>query len=447
MTPYAEILSQYFINMQSLDCLPPDIIKKASFSMAWDKQKNRNDYSTASVSSGEGTGNLKKLNLSMLILALALGTFSIGIGEFAVMSLLPNFAKGLHISIPDAGNVISAYALGVVIGAPIIAIGGAWQSRRHLLIGMMLLFMLGNTASALAPNYHWMLLFRFISGLPHGAFFGISMLVAAAQVPFEQRSRVIGRVFFGLTLSTLFGVPIVTAFGQYLGWRWGFGSVAILATITFILIIIYCPYDAPNKDESPLSEVKSMGRIQIWLTLLIAAIGFGGMFTIYSYIGATLTEVTHISPHLEPMVLFIFGSGMVLGNIIASWFADKSLLPTIGGLLIWSILSELLFFFVAGNIWLLTIDVFLIGGGVALSPLLQTRLMDVAGKAQTLAASLNHSAFNIANAIGPFLGGEAIRAGFGYQSTGWVGALLAAGGLAFFLISIMIDSRHNKIKA
>lgn len=365
-----------------------------------------------------------------------MGGFAIGTTEFATMSLLPFFAKGLGIDEPTAGHVISAYALGVVVGAPIIAVLSARMAKRSLLLLLMALFAIGNGLSALAPTYHWMLLFRFLSGLPHGAYFGIAMLVAALLVPAAQRTQAVARVLLGLTAATIVGVPFANWLGQALGWRWGFAVVAVLAIATVVLVWLVVPRDRPVADASPLKELSALGKEQVWLTLGIGAVGFGGLFAVYTYLASTLLEVTHVGPGTVPIVLAIFGLGMTGGNLVVPRFADRALMPTAGVLLLLSAASMVLYTVAAGNIWTISLAVLVVGCCGALAPVLQTRLMDVAGEAQSLAAALNHSAFNAANALGPWLGGLAIAGGYGWTSTGWVGCALALGGFAIWMISL-----------
>ncbi len=368
-----------------------------------------------------------------------MGGFAIGTTEFASMSLLPYFAAELAIDEPTAGHVISAYALGVVIGAPVIAVLAAKLARRTLLIGLMAIFAAANLLSALSPSYEWMAAFRFLSGLPHGAYFGVAALVAASLVPVNRRAQAVAHMMLGLTIATVIGVPAASWLGQVFGWRWGFALVAVLALLTVVLVALFAPRDKPDAGASPLRELGALKRGQVWLTLAIGAIGFGGLFAVYTYAASTLMDVTRVSPIFVPIVLGLFGVGLTTGNLVTAWAADRALVPTIGAVLIWSAASLALYPFAAGNIWAISIVVFLIGCGGGLATALQTRLMDVAEDAQTLAAALNHSAFNAANALGPFLGGLAIAAGYGWTSTGWVGCALALGGLAIFLISQMLE--------
>jgi len=214
--------------------------------------------------------------------ALAMGGFAIGTTEFATMSLLPFFSKGLGIDEPTAGHVISAYALGVVVGAPLLAVLSARMARRTLLLLLMAMFAIANGLSALAPSYGAMLAFRFLSGLPHGAYFGIAALVAASLVPPERRTQAVARVMLGLTTATLIGVPFANWLGQALGWRWGFGIVAVVAAATVAALWLVAPRDRPEPGASPLKELGALRRTQVWLTLATGAIGFGGLFAVYT---------------------------------------------------------------------------------------------------------------------------------------------------------------------
>jgi len=372
-------------------------------------------------------------------LALAVGGFGIGTGEFAIMGLLPNVSGDIGVSIPAAGHVISAYALGVVVGAPVIAVLAAKLTRRTLLLALMTVFAAGNFASALAPDYGWLVVLRFLTGLPHGAYFGVASLVAASMAPPNQRARAVGRVMLGLTVATLLGVPLATSLGQMLGWRAAFTAVGAIGAVTALLIWRLVPADAPDAEASPLRELGALRRPQVWLTLGIGAVGSGGMFAVFSYITPTLVNVSGIRESLVPFVLCVFGTGMIIGNVVGARLADRALLPSIGGVLFWNATMLGLLTLTASHAWLAVINVLLIGTGFALVPALQTRLMDVAADAQTLAAALNHSAFNMANALGAWLGGLVIAAGYGWTSTGWVGASLALAGLGVFATSLLSD--------
>jgi DHA1 family inner membrane transport protein len=398
------------------------------------------DRSLEAVASARETASV-----GLVIFALAMGGFAIGTTEFAAMSLLPYMSAGLGIDEPTAGHVISIYALGVVVGAPLIAVLAARISRRTLLIALMSVFALGNGLSALAPSYHWMLAFRFLSGVPHGAYFGVAALVAASLSGPNRRAQSVARVMLGLTVATIIGVPVASWTGQAFGWRSGFAIVAGLALLTVLLIALYAPHDRVLPGASPLRELGALKRRQVWLTLAVGAIGFGGLFAVYTYVASTLMEVTQVSPAIVPVVLAVFGLGLTVGTLVAGWAADRALMPSAGLMLLWSAAWLAAFPFAAGNIWTVTLVIFMIGAGGGLGAILQTRLMDVAEDAQTLAAALNHSAFNTANALGPWLGGLAIAAGYGWTSTGWVGTALALGGLAIWAVALA-DQRASRAR-
>jgi DHA1 family inner membrane transport protein len=371
---------------------------------------------------------------------LALGGFAIGTTEFATMGLLPYVAHDLHVNVPVAGHLISAYALGVVLGAPLITTLAARWRRRTLLIALMGLYAVANAVSAVAPNYSWMVCFRFLSGLPHGSYFGVAMLVAASVVRPDQRARAVGHVLLGLTVATIVGVPLTNWLGQVASWRWCFAIVAILALATAILLAFFAPAERQDKGASVLRELGALKRGQVWLTLAIGAIGFGGFFAVYTYLASTLLAVTAVSPRMIPIALAAFGVGMTAGNIIVPYFADRAVMRTAGMLLLGSAATLALYPAAAAHFWSVTLDVMAIGFCGALATVLQTRLMDVAGDAQSLAAALNHSAFNLANALGPWLGGLAIAAGFGWTSTGWVGCGLALAGFVVWVVALVADS-------
>jgi len=375
--------------------------------------------------------------MALVLAALALGGFAIGTTEFAAMSLLPYFAASLGVDAPTAGHAISAYALGVVVGAPVIAVAAARLPRRIILVALMAVFAVGNLLSALSPSFGWMLVFRFLSGLPHGAYFGVAALVAASVAPPAKRAQAVAMVMIGLTVATIIGVPLANVVGQGFGWRWGFVIVAVLAALTAVAVYAFAPRAPADSGASPLRELGALAKGRVWLTLAIGAVGFGGMFCVYTYLASTLIEVTHASPAALPLVLAVFGAGMTVGTLVCAWAADRALIPAIGGVLLWSAGALALYPLAVHSLWTLTPVVFLIGCGGGLGAVLQTRLMDVAGDAQTLAAALNHSAFNFANALGPWLGGLAIAAGQGWASTGWVGVGLALGGFAIWVVAAL----------
>ncbi|UPG90182.1 MFS transporter [Luteibacter aegosomaticola] len=403
--------------------------------------------SSAAPALDPGTPPVRAPHVGLVILALAVGGFAIGTTEFASMSMLPLFAQGLGIDAPTAGHAISAYALGVVVGAPIITVLGARMPRRRLLLLLMAMFTVFNGLTGLSPNYHWMLVFRFLAGLPHGAYFGVAALVASSLVPANRRTRAVGQMFLGLTVATIAGVPLASWLGQLVGWRWSFALVAVLGVATMSAVLAFAPNTPANPNASPLRELSALKRSQVWITLGIGAIGFGGMFAVYTYLADILLNVTHMPLSSVPWIMGVFGVGMTLGNMVVPVFADRALMRTAGALLVWALIILAIFPFTAGNVWTLGISVFFIGISGALGTVLQTRLMDVAGDAQALAAALNHSAFNTANALGPFLGGLAISQGYGWTSPGWVGSGLALGGLLLWGVSVAVERNSESQEA
>ncbi len=375
------------------------------------------------------------------VLAMGLGGFSIGTGEFVIMGLLPEVARDMGVSIPQAGHLISAYALGVVVGAPVLAVLAAHWGRRALLMALMTVYALGNFASALAPGFGALAALRLVSGLPHGTYFGVAALVAAALARPNQRARAVGWVMLGLTSATLVGVPIAATLGEHFGWRAAFAFVGAIAVAAVVMVHRWVPAMPATRGASPLRELGALARKQVWFTLGIGAIGFGGMFSVFSYIKPTLIEVAGMPQAVVPLALSLFGLGMVAGNLVGSRMADKALMPTVGKLLAWSIVVMVLFVPAAHHPLAAAMATFALGTLVAIGPALQIRLMDVAGDAQTLAAALNHSAFNAANALGAWLGGLAIAAGLGWTSTAWVGALLGLGGLGMFAWALASERR------
>jgi len=386
---------------------------------------------------------LTRFQVVLVILALACGGFGIGTGEFAIMGLLPDVAATFQVTTPQAGYVISAYALGVVVGAPLIAIAGAKASRRSLLLVLMSVFTVGNLASALAPDFLSFTVLRFLTGLPHGAYFGVSALVAASLVPVQMRAQAVGYVMMGLTVATLLGTPVMAFFGQSLNWRVLFLSVGAIGALTVTLIWLYLPRDKPTEGAGVMRELVAFTHPQVLLTLTLAATGFGGMFSIFSYIAGTATEVAHMPAGMIPVIMALFGVGMNVGNVVGSKLADIALMGTIGGMLVFNIVVMSLFSLTAGSPWMLCTCTFLIGCTFAAGPAIQTRLMDVAADGQTLAAASLHSAFNVANALGAWLGGLVIAFGYGYAATGYVGAVLSFFGLFVFAASVMLERRSS----
>ncbi|MDT5400232.1 MAG: transporter, family, inner rane transport protein, partial [Mycobacterium sp.] len=376
----------------------------------------------------------------LAVFALALGGFGIGTTEFVAMGLLPDIAKNLGITEPTAGHVISAYALGVVVGAPLIASLTARMERKKLLLGLMVVFTVSNLASMFAPTYGTLMAARFVAGLPHGAFFGIAALVAAHLMGPQNRAKAVAHVLTGLTVATVLGVPVASWLGQQFGWRSAFGLVVAVGLVTLAAIWFWLPTMDTMHVTSPLTELSALKRVQVWLALLVGMVGFGGMFAVYTYVSTTLTDVAGLSRALVPLALMVFGLGMVVGNLVGGKMADSSVvrglylsMTTLGIVLA-------LFVFAAHNPWTALAGLFLIGAtGASIGPALQTRLMDVAHDAQTLAAALNHSALNIANATGAWIGGVVIAAGLGYTAPAAAGAMLAVAGLVVLTVSVLLQ--------
>lgn len=383
----------------------------------------------------------RDFNMGWLLFALAMGAFAIGTTEFASMTLLPFIASDFHVTQPLAGHAISAYALGVVVGSPVIMVLGVRLPRRALLVALAAFIGIANGLSAIAPSLHWLVFFRFLSGFPHGAYFGVAMLLAASLVPKNRRAQAVSRVFMGLTIATIIGVPFATWIGQTIGWRWGMAIVAGLAAITALLIRWLAPASPAQADASPLRELNALRSRQVWLTLGIAGIGFGGIFCVYTYLAATLIDVTHASDFMIPVVMAVFGLGTTVGNLICGWAADRATMLAAGVSLGFTALVLALYPSATDNLWLLVPLVFFIGCGVGLAAILQTRLMDVAPHAQSLAGALVQSAFNMANAIGPLAGGAVIAAGYGLPATGYAAAALTLGGLGMWYWALM-DARQ-----
>jgi len=376
------------------------------------------------------------------LLALALGGFGIGTTEFVTMGLLPNIARAMNISEPTAGYGVSTYALGVVVGAPVIAALCARVPRKRLLIVLMAAFALGNLATVFAPTFGTLVLARFVSGLPHGAYIGVASLAAASLAPAGQRAKAIAAVMLGLSAANVVGVPAATWLGQNLGWRDAYLVVAAIGLLTVIAIARFVPELSGIRITDPRTELGALRRSQVLLTLAVGAVGFGGMFAVYTYITTTLTNVAGMSLGMVPLVLALFGFGMIAGNIAGGVLADRGVDMSVFAALLAMVVILAGFVAAAHNPYTAGVGAFLVGAsGAALSPGLQTRLMDVAHDAQTLAAALNHAALNIANASGAWLGGVVIAAGLGYTAPAVVGTGLAVAGVLLFTVTVGLARR------
>jgi DHA1 family inner membrane transport protein len=385
--------------------------------------------------------------LGMAIFSLAMGGFGIGVTEFTMMGLLKEVEQGLNISTPEAGHLISAYALGVVIGAPLLAAVGARLPRKHLALGLMLFFSLANLTSFVAPDYGTMLVSRFAAGLPHGAFFGVAAVIAASLVAPTKRGWAISMVMAGLTVSNVIGVPFATWLGQSFGWRLLFVLVGVIGLVTLGLLWKFVPFERAHVDASIRRELGALKRLQVWLAILIGIVGFGGFFATYTYISHTMTSVAGIAPSLLPVVVALYGLGMVAGNIIGGRIADKSVMGTIYRVLPGIAVALVVYAIAVHWPWSAFVMVFVVGAaGSMLVPALQARLLDSSPDAPSLASSLNHAALNVANALGAFLGGLVIAWGWGYVAPALVGAVLAVLGLAVALFSGLLERKRPLVR-
>ncbi|MCC2033478.1 MFS transporter [Microbacterium allomyrinae] len=391
------------------------------------------------------SSNLTRGAATWALLSLAVGSFGIGMTEFVVMGLLPNIAEDLQPAlwaarpedaIAQTGWLITLYALGVVVGAPTIAGVVAKYPRNRVMIGLALALTVFNALTVLAPSFELVAVSRFLAGLPHGAYFGIGALVAADVLGPGMRAKGVAFVLTGLTVANVVGVPLGTYLGQQVGWRAAFLVVTGIFAVATILIAFFIPAHPGDPGRTLRAELKVFRIGQVWLALGIGAIGFGGFFAVYSYLAPMVTEVAGSPEWVVPIVLVIMGLGMTTGNLVGGHLADVDLKRTlIGGLVA---LAAVLALLAATShwIWALGFFVFLTGlTSSALGPTIQTRLMDVAEDNQSIAAALNHSALNIGNSLGAFLGGVVIAVGWGFVAPAWVGVALALGGLAVALAS------------
>ncbi|GAA4086827.1 MFS transporter [Streptomyces shaanxiensis] len=382
--------------------------------------------------------------MPLALLALAVGAFGIGTTEFVMMGLLPEVAGDLHISIPAAGHLVSAYALGVVIGAPLLAAVTARMPRRTVLIGLMALFVAGNAASALAPDNSWLLVARFVSGLPHGAFFGVGAVVATSMVAPERKARSVSLMFLGLTVANIAGVPVATLMGQHLGWRATFLGVSAIGLAAIASLALLIPHDrVPAPAAGLRGELAALKSLPVWLALGTTVAGFGALFAAYSYITPMLTDSAGYADARVTLLLALFGVGATIGNLLGGRLADHAMRRTLfGGLL--SLAAVLaLFPLLMSTAWSAALAVALLGMAafVTGSPL-NLMVMEKASSAPSLASSANQAAFNLANAGGAWIGGLALAAGFGVTSPALAGAALAVLGLGVAGAAYAVDRRR-----
>ncbi|MCP2166200.1 MFS transporter [Goodfellowiella coeruleoviolacea] len=382
--------------------------------------------------------------MPLALIALAISAFGIGTTEFVIMGLLPEVATDLSVSIPTAGLLISGYALGVVVGAPLLTALGSRLPRKTMLVALVALFIAGNLLSALAPGYGLLMAGRIVAALSHGAFFGVGSVVATSLVAADKQARAIALMFTGLTVANVLGVPMGTALGQHLGWRSTFWAVTALGVVSLVGILTLVPAQPLDRSGGLRRELAVFRRPQVWLALAMTTLGFGGVFASFSYVAPMMTEVAGFSSGAVTWLLVLFGVGLFAGNLLGGRLADRRLMPSLAVIL--AVLTGVLvvFVFTAHSAVLAAITLLVFGAaGFATVPPLQTRVMEQAAGAPALASAANIAAFNLGNAGGSFLGGLAIDAGLGYTAPNWVGAALAAAGLAVTVLSGLLDRRRR----
>ncbi|MEU8961782.1 MFS transporter [Streptomyces sp. NPDC048491] len=382
--------------------------------------------------------------MPLALLALAIGAFGIGTTEFVIMGLLPEVAGTFDVSIPTAGYLVSGYAVGVMLGAPLMTVLGTKITRRRMLMLLMGFFIAGNVLSALAPAFGLMLAGRIVASLAHGAFFGIGSVVAADLVAPEKKAGAIAMMFTGLTVANVVGVPAGTLIGQQVGWRATFLVVASLGVLGLLGVAKLVP-DMPKAQGVRLRhEIAAFRNVQVLLAMAMTVLGFGGVFAAITYITPMMTNVAGYADTSVTWLLVLFGLGMVSGNLIGGRFADRALMPMLYVALSGLAVVLALFTVAAHDKFASAVMVFLIGAlGFATVPPLQKRVLDQAAGAPTLASAVNIGAFNLGNALSAWLGGIVIAAGLGYTAPNWVGAALAASALVLAFVSSALERRTS----
>ncbi|MET9801907.1 MFS transporter [Streptomyces sp. NPDC006368] len=382
--------------------------------------------------------------MPLALLALAIGAFGIGTTEFVIMGLLPQVAGDYEVSIPTAGYLVTGYALGVVLGAPLMTLLGTRVSRKRMLMLLMGLFIAGNVLSAVAPVFGLMLAGRVVASLAHGAFFGIGSVVAADLVAPEKKAGAIAMMFTGLTVANVVGVPAGTFIGQTAGWRVTFLLVAALGVLGLLGVAKLVPEQPQPEGVRLRHELAAFRNVQVLLAMAMTVLGFGGVFAAITYITPMMTEAAGFAESSVTWLLVLFGLGMVGGNLIGGKLADRALMPLLYVSLGALALVLALFTVTAHNQVAAAVTITLIGAlGFATVPPLQKRVLDQAAGAPTLASAVNIGAFNLGNALSAWLGGIVIAAGLGFTAPNWVGAVLAASALALAVLSSALERRDG----
>lgn len=382
--------------------------------------------------------------MPLALLALAIGAFGIGTTEFVIMGLLPEVAGDFGVSIPTAGWLVTGYALGVMIGAPIMTVLGTKISRKRMLMLLMGLFIAGNLISAVAPVFGVMLIGRVVASLAHGAFFGIGAVVAADLVAPDKKAGAIAMMFTGLTVANVVGVPLGTLVGQHVGWRITFTIVAALGVAGLVGIAKLVPDMPAQKGVRLRQELAAFKNIQVLLANGMTVLGFGAVFAAITYIAPMMTDIAGFADSSITWLLVLLGLGMVVGNLVGGKYADRALMPMLYSSLGALTIALALFTVTAHSKPLAALTVFVIGAlGFASVPSLQKRVLDHAHAAPTLASAVNIGAFNLGNALAAWLGGLTISAGLGYTAPNWVGAALAAAALLLAIISGVLERRST----
>ena len=380
------------------------------------------------------------------IIALALAAFAIGTTEFVIMGLLPDVAADLRVSIPSAGLLVSGYALGVAVGAPLLALLTAKMARKTALLLLMGIFILGNLLCALAPGYAMLMGARVITAFAHGSFFGIGAVVAAGLVAPERRASAIALMFTGLTLANVLGVPFGTALGQWLGWRATFWAVTGLGVIALAAVALLVPKVAVDASINLKREVRVLANPQVLIALGMTVLGFGGVFTVFTYITPILTTLSGFDARAVSPILLLFGVGLTVGNTVGGKLADRRLMPALTGILAVLALLLVLFGLATPYKWATVAAMFLWGmAAFATVPGLQMRVVEQAKDAPNLASTLNIGAFNLGNAGGAWLGGWVIDSGLGLTAVPYAGALVALGGLGLTVLSSWMERRAARV--